>query len=334
MKVWGLLFLCLLQFSCSSQVTEKINGVSFVASREKVQQEHIDPVVAVNANYAAVMPFGFIRSLSAPSVVFNTERQWFGETRTGAKQYAQKLQQNGIKVMVKPQIWVWRGEFTGKIAMENEADWQTLEKTYLDFILTYAEMAEEVKASLFCIGTELEQFVKQRPQFWDDLITKVKERYSGKLTYAANWDEYTRTPFWEQLDYIGVDAYFPLSESKNPSKVEMSTAWQKWKVQLKDIANHTNKPLLFTEFGYRSMDFTAKKPWLVDRNQMEVNLQAQAEATQVIFDEFWKEDWFAGGFVWKWFIHHKRSGGAGDNRFTPQNKPAETVIKKFYGDYK
>ncbi|KPM32702.1 Glycoside hydrolase [Croceitalea dokdonensis DOKDO 023] len=334
MKVWGLLFLCLLQFSCSSQVTEKINGVSFVASREKVQQEHIDPVVAVNANYAAVMPFGFIRSLSAPSVVFNTERQWFGETRTGAKQYAQKLQQNGIKVMVKPQIWVWRGEFTGKIAMENEADWQTLEKTYLDFILTYAEMAEEVKASLFCIGTELEQFVKQRPQFWDDLITKVKERYSGKLTYAANWDEYTRTPFWEQLDYIGVDAYFPLSESKNPSKVEMSAAWQKWKVQLQDIANHTNKPILFTEFGYRSMDFTAKKPWLVDRNQMEVNLKAQAEATQVIFDEFWKEAWFAGGFVWKWFIHHKRSGGAGDNRFTPQNKPAETVIKKFYGDYK
>ena len=69
----------------------------------------------------------------------------------------------------------------------------------------------------------------------------------------------------------------------------------------------------------------------MDEYDMTVNLEAQADATQVIFDEFWKEDWFAGGFVWKWFIHHSNSGGEKDNRFTPQNKPAEKVIRNFYG---
>lgn len=330
MKRLGLLFLCLLQFSCSSQSEEKINGVSFVGSRDKALQEHVDPVVKVNANYAAVMPFGFVRNLQDPNVIFNTERQWYGETRAGGKQYSRLLKKNGIKIMLKPQIWVWRGEFTGDIEMENEEDWQALENTYEDFVLTYAELAEETQAEIYCIGTELEEFVKNRPAFWKELIKKVRRIYGGKITYAANWDEYVRTPFWAQLDYIGVDAYFPLSEKRYPTKQEMKEGWQKWKTMLKDASLLAERPVLFTEFGYRSMDFTAKKPWLVDENDMDVNLKAQADATSVILEEFWPEDWFAGGFVWKWFIHHERVGGSKDNRFTPQNKPAEIVIRQYY----
>ena len=331
MRRLGLVFLGLLQLNCSSQSEEKINGVSFVGSREKVTQEHVDPVVAVNANYAAVMPFGFLRSLESPNVIFDTDRQWYGETKKGAKQYIELLQANGVKIMLKPQIWVWRGEFTGDITMQSEADWKTFEQTYSDFILTYAQLAQDTGSEIYCIGTELEEFVKHRPGYWAELVREVKKIYKGKLTYAANWDEYPRTPFWKDLDFIGVDAYFPLSQEQYPTPEELTSGWQKWKAKLIALALQEDKPILFTEFGYRSMDFTAKKPWLVDQNQMDVNLEAQADALDVLFAEFWKEDWFAGGFVWKWFIHHSRSGGAGDNRFTPQNKPAEDVIRRHYG---
>lgn len=331
MKRLGLFLLGLLQFSCSSQYKEKINGVSFVGSRDRAMQEHIVPVLDVKANYAAVMPFGFIRSLDNPNVIFDTERQWFGETRAGGKQYIEILQKNGIKIMVKPQIWVWQGEFTGDILMKTEKDWKMLEKTYTNFVLTYAKLAEETNAEIFCIGTELEEFVKNRSDYWQGLIGKIRQVYKGKLTYAANWDEYPRTPFWKALDYVGVDAYFPLSEARNPTKEEMTLGWKKWKTKMAQTSSELDKPILFTEFGYRSMDYTAKKPWLVDRNEMDVNLQAQADAIGVTFKEFWKEDWFAGGFVWKWFIHHERVGGSQDNRFTPQNKPAEDVIRNHYG---
>ena len=330
MKKLGLLFLCLLQFSCNSQKKEKINGVSFVGSREKVDQTHVDPVLQVNANYAAVMPFGFTRDLNSPKIVFDTDRQWYGETKRGAKQYIEMLQANGVRIMMKPQIWIWRGEFTGDMVMKSEEDWKTLEKSYDDFILTYAKLAEETKVEILCIGTELEEFVKNRPDYWRQLIKKIKAIYSGKLTYAANWDEYSRTPFWEEMDFIGVDAYFPLSGERYPTMEELKSGWQPWKTKLVNLSNNTGRPILFTEFGYRSMDYTAKKPWLVDQNEMDVNLQAQADATQAIFDEFWNEDWFAGGFIWKWFIHHDRSGGGEDNRFTPQNKPAEDTIREFF----
>jgi len=307
-----------------------MNGVSFVASRQEVTQEHINPVVAVNASHAAVMPFGFIRDLSSPKIIFDSERQWYGETKKGAKQYVELLHQNGIRVMLKPQIWVSRGEFTGSIKMDAEEDWKLLESTYEDFIITYASLAQEANIDLFCIGTELEQFVTNRPDYWMALVKKIKTVYKGELTYAANWDEFTRTPFWEDLDYIGIDAYFPLSEEKNPTAEQLKEGWQKWKEPISELSQKVGKPVVFTEFGYRSMDYTAKKPWLVDRNEERVNFEAQAIATKAIFEEFWPEDWFAGGYIWKWFIDHEKSGGADDNRFTPQNKDAEEVIRAHY----
>ncbi|NHF60694.1 glycoside hydrolase [Flavobacteriaceae bacterium TP-CH-4] len=333
MRALELLLLCFLQASCTGQVVEKINGVSFVASREEAVQAHVDEVIKIHANHAAVMPFGFIRDISSPEIIFDTERQWFGETRKGAKQYISLLQKNGVKVMIKPQIWIWRGEFTGTLKMKSEEDWKTLEASYDQFILNYAELAQETKAELLCIGTELEQFVKNRPDYWKTLIKKIRKVYDGKLTYAANWDEFPRTTFWEDLDFIGIDAYFPLSEEKTPTVEQLKKGWQPWKEKISQLAKTKNKPVLFTEFGYRSMDYTAKKPWLVDRNDENVNLEAQVNAKKAIFSEFWNEKWFAGGYVWKWFIQHDRSGGAEDNRFTPQNKPAQEVIREFYKMY-
>ncbi|MGB5554170.1 MAG: glycoside hydrolase TIM-barrel-like domain-containing protein [Flavobacteriaceae bacterium] len=330
MKKLGLVLLCLIQFSCNSQLKEKINGVSFVASREEVSQNAIDELLKTHVNNAAVMPFGFIRDVNTPEIIYDTDRQWFGETRQGAKQYIELLHKNGVKVMIKPHIWLWHGEFTGALNMNSEEDWQKLENSYEAFILNYAKLAQETLADSFCIGTELEQFVKNRPEFWKNLIQKVRKVYQGKLTYAANWDEYTRTPFWEDLDYIGIDAYFPLSESQTPTLEELKLGWQKWKAPILALSKEKQKPVLFTEFGYRSMDYTAQKPWLVDRHDEKVNLTGQAIATQALFEAFWSEDWFAGGYVWKWFINHNDSGGNNDNRFTPQNKPAQDIIREFY----
>ena len=86
--------------------------------------------------------------------------------------------------------------------MTNEDDWQVLENSYTQFILLYAMLAQEIDAELFCIGTELEKFIEKRPQYWSNLIKEIKKVYKGKLTYAANWDEFKRTPFWSDLDYI------------------------------------------------------------------------------------------------------------------------------------
>lgn len=323
------LFLIFLNLSCNSEA-QKINGLSFVASGDSISIKNVEPAVRTNANYVALMPFGFIRNLSEPKIRFNTDRQWFGERKEGVHQYAKTFREKGIKVMLKPQIWVWRGEYTGYIEMDSEEKWKILEASYESFILLYAELAKEMNADILCIGTELERFVANRPDYWKELIKKIKKVYNGKLTYAANWDEFKRVTFWNQLDYIGVDAYFPLTDAQNPTVEEFEAGWKPHKEQIQQIQTTYQKPILFTEFGYRSVDYNGKEPWDSKRVKDSINLAAQVNGLQAIYNQFWKEDWFAGGFVWKWFVRHDRVGGTNNNRFTPQNKPAEKLLQKLY----
>lgn len=315
--------------SCAAQL-EKINGVSFVASRDRIHEYHVKPIVDVNANYASVMPFGFLRTINSPNVIYNTERQWFGETKEGAKQYINELRKQNIKIMLKPQIWVWRGEFTGYVKMNSDDDWKVLEDSYSKFILDYAQLAEELKVEIFCMGTELETFIDTRPNYWFDLIKEIRKIYEGKITYAANWDEFKRTPFWSKLDFIGIDAYFPLSKNKTPSVKDCLEGWQNHLPEIEKKQDMFNKPILFTEFGYRSVDFSVKEPWKSDRDMNQVNLEAQTNATKALFQTFWDKEWFSGGFLWKWYHNHEKAGGLNNSRFTPQNKPAEAIIKLHY----
>jgi len=318
-------------YAMTSPRPERINGISLVASRDSISAEDIDPIVAVHANYAAIMPFGFIRDLQHPQIIYNSDRQWFGETKLGVKQYIETLKKSHLKIMMKPQIWVWRGEFTGLIKMKTEAEWLQLEQTYSNFILEYAEIAQDMHTELFCIGTELENFVAYRPEFWKQLIGKIRTVYKGKLTYAANWNEFGKTPFWGQLDYIGIDAYFPVSDKQTPTVQDCKDGWESFKSEIREISEQMKEPVLFTEFGYKSTDFAAMAPWESNRETTNVNLDAQSNAIQALFDEFWDEDWFAGGFVWKWYRDHKKAGGENNARFTPQNKPAEDIVRTYYG---
>lgn len=311
----------------------KINGVSFVASGDSITAVHTKPVADLNANYASVMPFGFIKNLSDPNLQYNSDRQWFGETKAGVKQYIEAFQSEGIKIMIKPQIWVWQGEFTGLIQMTSEEDWKLLEENYTKFILDFAEVAQDTNAELLCIGTELELFIQNRPDYWKQLIADIRKVYKGKLTYAANWDEYPKTTFWDAVDYIGIDGYFPVSDLKTPTVEATKLGLQRWKTEMKTLSERYKKQIVFTEYGYRSVDYAGKEPWKFDEDMDVVNLEAQTNTTQAFLDELWQEDYIAGGFIWKWFHNHQSSGGDKDSQFTPQNKSVEDVIRQAYLRY-
>lgn len=315
---------------CTQTETTKIHGVSFVAARDSVAQRHIDPILDLGSNYAAIMPFGFVESLEHPQIIFNSDRQWFGETILGTSQYIKELHKNHMEVMLKPQIWIWRGEFTGYLKMKSEKEWVEFETSYRAFILAYAEVAAKEGVALFCIGTELAQFIEQRPQFWDRLIKEVRNIYKGKLTYAANWDEYKRVPFWKSVDYIGVDAYFPISPLKTPTMEIARQGWAKWKEEMSGVSAHWDRPILFTEYGYRSVDFAGKEPWNSDRSMNAVNLEVQSSLLEALYQEVWLEEWFAGGFLWKWHLPMEEEGGIDNSMFTPQNKPAQERIRYYY----
>ncbi len=320
-------FLLLFSISCLAQT--KINGISFVASNREITIEAIQPVIAIHANWVALMPYGFMKSETDSTIIFNSKRQWINERKEGIEQTAKLFKNQKIKVMLKPQIWIPKGGFTGRILMNSQKEWKSLENSYQNFILFYAKIAQASKVDLFCIGTELNTFVMARSLFWNQLITKIKSVYKGKITYAENWDTYKKVPFIASLDYIGIDAYFPLDTAKTPTIKSLETSWQPLKKEMQLLSKKYNKKILFTEYGYQSKNYSTLEPWDHSKSRT-VNLKGQVNALSALFNQFWKEKWFAGGFLWKWYDNHNLVGGIDDSDYTVQNKPAESIVKKFY----
>jgi hypothetical protein len=312
----------------SGENSSKINGASFVASRNPIDISHLQPVTKTHSNWVCFMPFA-LGFWDSTGLRFNEEHQWHGETHVGIAESVTLAEHLNLQVMVKPQIWFRGGYYTGHFELHSEEDWKEFESHYSRYILDFAALSDSLNIPLFCIGTELSAFIENRPEYWSGLIAEVRKVYSGKLVYAANWDNYRNIPFWKDLDYIGIDAYFPLSNERTPSIDSCLAAWKPIKEEIKRVHEKNQKPVLFTEYGYCSIDYAAKESWNPD-NSGSVNLQAQVNAYEALYQTFWNEEWVAGGFFWKWFHNDSNAGGPSHKRFTPQNKPALSTISKYY----
>lgn len=310
---------------------EKIDGVSFVSPARKFPATHLASIkTAVGADWVAVSPFAFTYQHS-PELHFNSQMQWWGERIAGVHTIINYAHQHNYKVMLKPQVWMmsgWVGDFEPKTA----SDWQIWEENYENYILSFAKIADSMQVALFCIGTEYRIAAKQRPQYWRKLCKKVKAIYKGPITYAANWDNYENINFWDELDYIGVDAYFPLVDAPTPTVAALVKAWQPRVQKLKKISEQYQRPILFTEYGYMSCDYTAWQNWENENNKanLRVNSQAQSNAFEALYQSLWHKDFFAGGFIWKWYPNYEKAGGSSNKDYTPQNKACEKVIKSYY----
>ena len=243
----------------------------------------------------------------------------------------------GFKIMLKPHIWlsntengIWRSD----IKMKTQAEWDTWFNDYSAYILDYATLAETLNIELFCIGTELHTPVIEQPEQWRTLIKQVRKIYSGKLTYGANWDrEVVDIPFWEDLDFIGIQAYFPIAEHNNPDLEELEQGWKKQYELLESLHQKYNKPILFTELGYKSTPDAGIKPWewntLSNRFYKKISKRTQALCYQAFFNTVWQQPWLEGVHLWEWQSRSKTDGN--NNAFTIQNKPALNVVAKGFG---
>lgn len=307
---------------------DRINGANIVNPPRPITSSTMSEIKRVNAEWISVIPYGFSKS-GQPSVSFDNSQQWWGEQTNGNCMLIQYAKENGLKVMVKPHVWVMGEGWTGDFDLEAEDDWKKWEKDFTKYILNHAIKADSMNVELFCIGTEYRIPAKERPEFWKSLIKEIKKVYKGKLTYASNWDNYENVSWWDELDYIGIDAYFPLVEEAQPSIEDIKEGWQPVRQKLASFSAKWNKPILFTEYGFQSANGAAGKHWEVDKSEGNVNEELQANAYEATFQVLENESWYAGGFFWKWHFT-SRYGRWRGTEWTPQNKPAEEVIAKWY----
>lgn len=311
-----------------SPISNKIGGVSLTASPRQIDSSWTGELQKINANYVALIPYAFTKT-NEPKVYFGNGRQYWGESIEGVRVNIRQAHEAGLKVMIKPQVWTESG-WIGDFDLEKEEDWKIWETDYEAYIMSFVKLAAEEKVELFCVGTEYKKVVQKRSSYWFQLIKDIKKVYKGKLTYCANWDDYKDVKFWKDLDFIGMSGYFPLSDALTPKIEDLVKAWGPVKQQLKQFSLKEGKPILFTEYGYRSMDQPAWRSWEMEYQERPINNQGQANAYDSLFRSLWNEKWFAGGFAWKWYTSFRRLDPNNNHDWTPQNKPAEQIMKQYY----
>jgi hypothetical protein len=216
--------------------------------------------------------------------------------------------------------WSWRGA----IEFQKPEDQARFFQTYGAFLERVAQAAAE--ADGFSIGNELDRLIGCEKE-WRAIIARLRPLTKAKLTYASNWCDYQRVPFWDALDAIGVEAYFPLSDKPDPTDAELAAAWRGRIAELRALHERTGKPVVFTEIGYTTSLEAASRPWAdgrvrgPQRAQAEELQQRCLEAALAAIEP--EAEWLRGAFLWKWFV-----GNARGESFRMQSPAMRAVIGK------
>lgn len=244
--------------------------------------------------------------------------RWGGrlESEQGMHHLAEVAHSLGMKVLLKPQVWT-RGGYPGDLQFSSRARERAWFLQYRRYLLHEAALAVGMHADLLCVGVELSHLSRNEAE-WRRLIAEVRAVYHGPLVYAANpGEEFEHLRFWDALDYIGLDEYYPLPESLDTSALVRHVA---------QVHARFHKPVLLTEVGFPSERGANRHPWDDAPAPIDLNLQARAYAA--IFAAFYAQKWCAGMYWWK--IGTNGFGGSEDGSHTPWRKPAMQVMAQWY----
>jgi hypothetical protein len=283
---------------------------------------------SLGVDSVAVTPFGFQRRPGDTSIVRPGTRggAWISETDEAMRGVIAQAHGLGMRVVLKPHIWLRPPEWPGSIDHADDAAWRAWFASYREFILHYARIAAETRAEVLVIGNEL-VIASRREAEWRAIIAGIRAIYGGRLTYGANLDEVFAVRFWDALDFIGVSAYFPLSPDAAPGRDALARAWTPIVRKLAALAAESRRPVVFTELGYGSHDYATAHPWEYGGSPR--NLRLQADAYEAFFRAVWPQPWFGGVFFWRWesYPDHASSRGTG---FEVEHKPAAAVIRRYF----
>lgn len=232
----------------------------------------------------------------------------------------------GLKVMLKPHIDLPGDQDRADIRPRDRRAWFT---AYRRFITHYADLAAGTGAEQLAVGTELAG-VSGDHTAWKGVIETVRDHYDGPLTYAANYDEYRAIRFWRSLDLIGIDAYWPLSDTPTQDVGRLRRAWRPIREELAAYAHDQGRRILFTEAGYVSQRGSTTAPYAWDVSTRPAPAE-QAAAYRALLETFTGRRWWAGVCWWMWDDWPDSGETPARLAYTPHGKPAEEVLRARWG---
>jgi hypothetical protein len=288
---------------------------------------HLDHFEALGVTWIQILTFAHQPQVEGPRIVPTDARRW-------PTAFVKAARARGFRILVKPHVWSrefydgskrWRGS----IKMGDEARWRSWFENYERFIVAEAKLAATAGAEMFSVGLEYVEATRGRGRAWRRVISRVRAVFPGTLTYSADGNhELAHIDFWDALDVIGVNAYFDVGEPRWPGHLGLVAGWAPHLARIGRIARRFDRPVVFTEAGYPSVEGATRRPWQWPSREQVPAPALQGAAYDALLLAATEVPWFAGVFWWKYYERPENTSHAHD--YTPRGKPAEAVIRKWY----
>jgi hypothetical protein len=285
----------------------------------------IDEIAATGADTVEFILDNYQENGSSTEIFID---QRYSPSAERLEQLINYAKHKGLRVVLMPIVLLkhpkgmdWRGTI-------RPDQWEDWFDSYRDMLSNYTQVAQATHADVLVVGSELLS-TESKLDEWTETIARVRKEYSGQITYSSNWDHYQRIPFWDQLDFIGMNEYYTLGKSPNVTVPEILKAWQPIQNDLHAFSQRLHKPIVMLEVGWCSMSNAASEPWdyTVDEVKAPVDVALQKRLYEAFFQKWNGVPWFGGFMIFEWPAGD--NGGPQDRGYTPFNKPAEQVLKQW-----
>lgn len=296
----------------------------------------LDEAVRLGATWISLTPFGRAWDLKATGVDKTFELAHTENQRAMARAVRQ-AHARGLRVLLVPHLWVESGEWRGEIDPVTEEGWRAFAEGYRRYVLGWARFASRTKVDLFAVGVELRSWVTttHAPSFFP-ILRDIRAAYPGPLTYAANWDDVEQTVILGELDVIGINAFYPLTDKQNASPADLVGGGLEVAKKVKALAEQWGKPVVFNEFGYTARPDPALRPWeWPDKmSGVKVDAQAQAMAYRGLLYGMLQAPELIGAFVWRLYADPDDLSQEAEWGFSPRGRQAELFLRDaFWGHW-
>lgn len=245
-----------------------------------------------------------------------------------------QARRHGFKIFFKPIVqtpnFVWRGFIPPTRRF--------FRGVYTPYILRMARLAQRERVEIFCVGSELKATVRDKYE-WELIIRQVRNVFTGHLTYVVNHNSYRDVTFWHALDFISVSAYFELVGSlpngRSPDLAYTKSLWQgkaRELYQWRNSVGLSSKKILIAEIGSMSKGggVAYLRPWNYDA-VAPTNFYEQYKVYVGFFNAFMNANWCLGIILWNWEpFPYAGTTMPTIQGYTPQNKPALSVMKQYF----
>lgn len=163
--------------------------------------------------------------------------------------YAQSL---GLRVIMKPAVncrnGTWRAHINFfDLEVPCEPKWSNWFRSYTEYQVHYAKLAERTGCEMFIIGCEMVQ-TERREQEWRQAVRAVREHYTGLMTYNTDKYQENNVNWWDELDVISSSGYYPIDD------------WENQLARIKKVVDQYGMPFFFAEAGCMSTEGSAQVP--------------------------------------------------------------------------